>query len=254
MGRIHLFEIEDQQWFPTFLRNYMTDFLQFLSNKSKIYKSIIPIFSEKLKDSGEHQIIDLASGGGGGLLWINEELKKSNPALQITLTDYFPNIDAFKETQRKATNIQFEKESVNAMNVPSHLKGFRTQFLSFHHFQPKEAQTILQNAVDTKSPIAIFEAQDRTLPSIIAMLLSPISVLLTTPFIQPFKIGRIIFTYLLPIIPLCVLWDGIVSSLRTYSVKEMNQLINQLNNKDGYEWSVGKSKSILYLIGVPKKD
>ena len=40
MGRIHLFEFEDQSWFPEFLR---TDFLQFLSNKTKMYKPIISI-------------------------------------------------------------------------------------------------------------------------------------------------------------------------------------------------------------------
>ncbi len=48
MGRIHLFEFEDQKWFPTFLRNYGTDFLQFLSNKTKMYKPIIPIIEKGL--------------------------------------------------------------------------------------------------------------------------------------------------------------------------------------------------------------
>ncbi len=37
MARIHLFEFEDQKWSPAFLRNYRTDFLQFLSNKTKMY-------------------------------------------------------------------------------------------------------------------------------------------------------------------------------------------------------------------------
>ena len=94
------------------------------------------------------------------------------------------------------------------------------------------------------------------MPSIIAMIFSPISVLLTTPFIRPFKIGRIIFTYLVPIVPLLVLWDGVVSSLRTYSVEEMNGLIVSLNNKESFNWEVGKVKSgpgkILYLLGTRK--
>ena len=42
MKRIHLFEFEDQTWFPSFLRNYVTDFLQFLSNKAKVYESVVP--------------------------------------------------------------------------------------------------------------------------------------------------------------------------------------------------------------------
>ena len=75
MSRIHLFEFEDQQWFPPFLRDYGTDFLQFLSNKTKMYKPVISVIEKGLEKSRIDQIIDLASGGGGGLIWLNEELK-----------------------------------------------------------------------------------------------------------------------------------------------------------------------------------
>ncbi|MEM9647276.1 MAG: hypothetical protein AAF969_02275, partial [Bacteroidota bacterium] len=101
-----------------------------------------------------------------------------------------------------------------------------------------------------------FEAQERSVPSILAMLFSPISVLFTTPFIQPFSLGRIIFTYLIPIVPLFVLWDGVVSSLRTYSVKEMQDLVANLDKSESYDWEIQRIKSgpgvILYLLGIPK--
>ena len=73
MERIHLFEFEDLKWFPAFLRNYITDFLQFLSNQTKMYKPIIPIIKKGLEKSRTHQIIDLGSGGGGGLIWLKSE-------------------------------------------------------------------------------------------------------------------------------------------------------------------------------------
>jgi hypothetical protein len=257
MGRIHLFEFEDLSWFPSFLRNFGTDFLQFLSNKTKMYKPIIPIIKKGLEKSGKNQIIDLGSGGGGGLIWLNSELTKDIPNLKITLTDYYPNISAFKFTKKKADNFEFVEKPVDARNVPAELNGLRTQFLSFHHFRPDDAKQILQNAINSNRSIAIFEAQERSIPSILAMMFSPISVLLTTPFIQPFKPGRIIFTYLIPIVPLFVWWDGIVSSLRTYSVKEMNELIGTLNGKENYDWEVKKVKSgpsvVLYLLGTKKK-
>ncbi|UII76230.1 hypothetical protein LV716_00075 [Flagellimonas sp. HMM57] len=256
MGRIHLFELEDQKWFPTFLRNYGTDFLQFLSNKTKMYKPIIPIIEKGLLKSKTNQIVDLGSGSGGGLIWLNSQLKKDIPDLKIILTDFYPNIPAFKLTKTKSDNFEYLEKSVDARSVPNELKGLRTQFLSLHHFKPKDAKLILQNAVDTDSSIAIFEGQERSLPSILAMLFSPISVLLTTPFIRPFKIGRIVFTYLIPIVPLFVLWDGVVSSLRTYSVKEMNKLVENLNGTETYDWEINKVKSgpsaILYLLGTKK--
>lgn len=257
MGRIHLFEFEDQSWFPAILRNYGTDFLQFLSNKTKMYKPVIPVIEKGIKKSGENRIIDLGSGGGGGLLWLNSELKKTIPDLKIILTDYYPNNPAFEYTQQQADNFEFISKSVDAKDVSNELKGFRTMFLSLHHFKPKDAQQILQNAVDSKASIGIFEAQERSFPSLLAMFFSPISVLLTTPFIRPFKIGRILFTYLIPIVPLFVWWDGIISSLRTYSVKEMKELVEQLENKDSFDWEVSKIRSgpgiILYLLGTAKE-
>lgn len=256
MGRLHLFEFEDQEWFPSFIRNYGTDFLQFLSNRTKLYKPIIPILKKGLRASGRNQIIDLGSGGGGGLIWINSELKKDIPDLKIILTDFYPNIPAFELTQKKADNVKYVSQSVDARDVPMELMGLRTQFLSLHHFRPKDATLILQNAVNSESAIAIFEGQERSFPSILAMLFSPISVLLTTPFIRPFNWGRLLFTYLIPIVPLFVLWDGVVSSLRTYSIDEMNELVKNVKNADKFNWEIGKLKSgpgvVLYLLGTKK--
>ncbi len=256
MGRIHLFEFEDLKGFPQFIRNYMTDFLQYMSNKFDIYKPIVPILEEGLEKCKSDTIIDLASGGGGGILKLNEHLLKNKPNLKIVLTDYYPNIEAFKQTKASAKNIEYITTSIDALNVPKSLIGLRTQFLSMHHFKPKQAQQILQNAVNNETAIAIFEAQERNLKSIVFMLLSPLHVLLLTPFIKPFKIGRICFTYIIPILPILVCWDGLVSVLRTYSISEMNHLINGLNNGNSFEWKLGKVKSgpgkIIYLLGYKK--
>lgn len=257
MKRIHLFEFEDQNWFPAFLRNYVTDFLQFLSNKSGMFKSILPVVEKGLEKSGSNQIIDLASGGGGGLFSISEALEKRNIKVKILLTDFYPNTTAFERARKQFPNFDFIATPVDARAVPENLKGLRTQLLSFHHFRPADAKLILQNAVNNKSPIAIFEGQERSFPSIFAMLLSPVSVLLCTPFIRPFRWGRILFTYLIPVVPVIVLWDGIVSSLRTYSVPEMNDLIAVVRGNEDFEWETGRVKSepgnILYLLGYPKK-
>lgn len=253
MARLHLFEFEDLEWFPSFLRNYMTDYLQFISNKFDIYKPIVPIIEEGLNKSKTETIIDLASGGGGGLLKLNEHLLKQNPNLKIILTDYYPNLEAFKLTKSLANNIEYITTPIDALNVPKSLDGLRTQFLSLHHFKPKQAQQILKNTVDSESSIAIFEAQERNLKSIIFMLLSPLNVWLFTPFIRPFKFSRIFFTYLIPIIPLLVCWDGIVSVLRTYSIEEMEMLIKNVDSNNSYIWKLGKVKSgpskVTYLLG-----
>ena len=256
MSRLHLFEFEDLSWFPNFLRNYGTDFLQYVSNKMKIYQPIVPLLEEALTKSGQNRIIDLGSGGGGGLLWLSEQLQKNHPEVKIVLTDLYPNKKAFERTQKLATNFEYIATPVDARAVPTHLTGLRTKFLSLHHFKPREAQKILQNAVDSSSSIAIFEVQERSFASFIGMFISPITLWLTTPFIRPFTFDRILFTYFIPLVPLFVWWDGMVSVLRTYSVDEMNALVQKLENKDSFNWNIGRIKAKLgvnlYLIGTKK--
>lgn len=258
MKRKQLFEFEDQSWFPGFLRNYLTDFLQFISNQFDIYKTVTPLLSETIKNSGEQRIIDLASGGGGGLFKLSARLQKDHPDLKIILTDYYPNLKAFEYVSKQAPNFKYETNSVDARNVPQQLKGVRTQFLSLHHFSEEDAVQILQNAVDSESPIAIFESQERNVKSVLAMIFSPINVLLMTPFIRPFSFGRIVFTYLIPLVPLFVMLDGILSALRTYTIPEMNELILRIKGHENFEWKVGRQKSgpvgVLYLIGSPKEN
>lgn len=257
MKRIHLFEFEDLTWFPQIFRDYLTDFLQFASNKFDIYAPVVPIIKKGLEKSGANTIIDIASGGGGGWLSLGKRLFAENKELKIILTDFFPNIQAFQQTVNSAeNNFEFVSSSVDARKVPPNLIGLRTQFLSFHHFRPQEAVQILQNAVDSQMPIAIFEAQERSILCFLAMLIAPLNTLISTPFIKPFSLRRLIFTYLIPIIPLIVLWDGIVSALRTYSIGEMNELIVSVENFNDFEWEVNRISNrglpVLYLLGYPK--
>lgn len=208
--------------------------------------------------TGNDTIIDIGSGGGGGFLKIAGHLRKSIPHLKVILSDICPNVDAFKKVKAQQPDIfEYIAQPVNAMDVPKHLKGFRTQFLSLHHFRPKDAKAILQNALDSNQAIGIFEAQQRDMKDLVRMIFSPLTVLLMTPFIKPFKLERIFFTYLIPVLPLSTLWDGIISVLRTYTIRELKQMISELRNSTHFNWDVGiakgKQNAILYLLGTPKK-
>jgi hypothetical protein len=260
MARIHALEWEDLQWFPRAWRDYGTNYLQFFATKLDAYKAAAPIVEKGLAASGGSEWVDLASGGGGALLRLSERLKDKHPDLRITMSDYYPNVEAFERTVKVGGEkvFSYEKESVDARKVPSHLRGkFRTLFGAFHHFRPADAQAILQDAVDSRTPIAIFEPVGRNFMSWFSMLFVPLNVFLLTPFIRPFDWRVLPFIYLIPLIPAYVQWDGIASILRTYSEKERREMIAKLRDSDSFEWEVGSKKegpmAIHYLLGVPKK-
>ncbi|QEC54271.1 hypothetical protein FRZ59_12255 [Anseongella ginsenosidimutans] len=257
---MHLFEFEDQTWFPKLFRDFTTDFLRYAAQnqKQELHEKIASILNSGLKKSGTDYLVDMASGGGGMLVSLNTLLLKKHPSLKILLTDFYPNLEAFKMSRRSALNLDFIGRPIDAREVPPSLKGLRTQFLSFHHFKPKDAQRILQNAVDSQSGIFIFEDQDRSWSGILCELYAPVKLLKSVPYIKPFKFSRLIFTYLIPIVPITLLWDGLVSCLRTYSLKELKSLISKVDPGETYEWEMGRFKygarPVVYLLGTFPKE
>ena len=256
MARLHLFEFIDQTWMPDFLRDYETDYLEFITDKFDVYKELNPTLEKGLAKASKRQIIDIGSGGGGGMVKITERFAAAGKPVNITLTDYFPNETAFKKVADTSEYIDYSTEKVDAKNVPNHLKGFRTMFLAFHHFKAEDGALMLKNAVDSGEPIAVFEIYQRTIKDIIGPFFVPIFVLLLTPFIRPFKIGRIIFTYLIPILPLLIMWDGIVSVLRSHSPKEMKAMIAKADPNDLFDWEIDEVPAgqlkVYYTLGTPK--
>lgn len=252
------FEFEDQPWFPVIIRDSMTDYLRFLFQTFKLYQPVLPLIRNALVKTNTHQILDLCSGSGGAMEGIYENLKRTFDAdIQITLSDLFPSLLVYQYLFLQTNGgISYISSPVDACNVPLELKGFRTLFSGFHHFEPKKAITIIKNAVDGGKGIGIFDGGNRSSWMILLLIIvHPILLFLCTPFIRPFRISRLFFTYLIPIIPFCTIWDGMFSISRLYKPNEMMQMAKELDVNE-YSWSSGKVKnkygmSIAYLIGYP---
>lgn len=255
MRRIHLFELEDQPWFPKTIRDAGTDFLRFVAEVVKPYSPVVPRLRRAITATGSDSILDLCSGGAGPILAIQEELAAGGLEIPVTITDKFPNRPAFEHAQRRsAGKVNFVDEPVDASSVPPNLGGFRTLFTSLHHFRPEAAKQILQDAVDQRCPIGVFEMTERSLSPILAIPVLPVALLAMTPFIRPFRWSRLLWTYLIPIVPIFIIWDAFVSCLRTYSVRELRELVDALDC-DGYSWEIGvdpaRPAPVSYLIGYP---
>jgi len=258
MRRVQFIELHEQSWFPSSLRDEITGALQFGLNLLKAYAPIAPLLQSMLDSTRSRSIVDMCSGAGGPWLGLSRKLQPEAQAFHILLTDKYPNLRAFQKVRTAAENrIAFYPDSVDAMKVPGELQGFRTMFTSFHHFPPEEARAILQNAVDAGQSIGIFEITRRA-PSTIALMFPwALMMFVFTPLIRPFRWSRLLCTYVVPIIPLVLLLDGVVSCLRTYRPQELREMIKKLSGIE-YQWEVGEHSrtsgpgSITYLIGYPQ--
>ena len=258
MKRRHLFELEDQPWFPATIRDLATDYLHFVQAAIALHRPMVPLVADALAASGTTHIIDLCSGGAGPLPDLLRDLASQGVHATATLTDLFPNVRAFERAVQEAKGmINFVEKPVDARAVPRELKGLRTVFNGFHHFKPEDAAAILRDAAAARQPVAVFEVSQRSVKTLVLIFLTPLFVWLTTPLMRPFRWDRWFYTYLVPVVPLTCLWDGIVSQLRAYTPGELEQLgpaDGRMTWRAGYLPFPKGPGRLTYLIGVPGSD
>lgn len=239
------------------VRDLATDYLQFAQTATGMHKTMTPLIRDALAAGHTTHIIDLCSGGSGPLIAVIDNLRQSGINATATLTDLFPNLPAFERAASESNGaIDYISTAIDARAVPRNLTGLRTLFNGFHHFGPADATAILADAVRANEPIAIFEFSRRSLGTAIPILLMPLFVWLSTPFMRPMTWRRVLFTYPLPLVPLTCLWDGMVSQLRAYTIDELRDLGRAAGSMD---WRVGTvpiargSGRLTYLVGAPLK-
>jgi hypothetical protein len=259
--RMWLFEFEDLPWFPDIIRSAGTDFLRYFLIVNELYKPTISLIHQTLKEINEDKIVDLCSGGGGYIEQVYNEINNiSERSISITLTDKFPNLKTYQFLKEKTNaGIDYAASSIDAANVPKELKGFRTMFSAVHHFQPEQITRVLQNAIENRSAIGFFDGGEKSIFAILGlMIFHPIAFLILTPFFKPFKLSRLFFTYIMPLVPIYTIWDGVVSILRMYKPEELLQIAESAD-AENYIWKSGKTKNrfgihATYLIGYPKNN
>jgi len=272
LPRQELCELHDLAWTPRWIRRLHTDSLLLFWQLDRYYDHATELLCEALTASKTNHVIDLCSGSGGPLPSIQLSAHRSAAEhtnqirnFKITLTDLYPNVESWKQICNSSRQqglpsnlIDFNPNPVDATSCP--VSGFRTIFGSYHHFPPLLARKVVENAVKTRSGIAIFEGATRTaynifffFPIFTTFLLAP----LVTPFIRPFSFFRLFFTYVIPVALFMHLVDGTVSCLRSYTHNEFKELIRDIPGVQDYEWKIGtksiwKGPNLNYFIGYPK--
>jgi hypothetical protein len=254
MPRLHLLEWNDQPWLPAVLRRAETRYLAAALDLVRPFTALAPRIAALAAVTGD-RVVDLCSGGAGPWPHLAAAVTAARGApVAVTLTDRFPDPAAFAAATAAEPAIRGEPTPVDATAVPAQLSGVRTLFDAFHHFRPAAARAILADAHDRGQPIVVAEVVRRRLAAVLPMLLViPLLVLALTPRLRPVSGWQLVLTYLIPVVPLIVTWDGVVSALRAYRPGELRALTAGL---DGFSWEAGEVKArgavVTYLIGAPR--
>ncbi len=251
MKRVQLFEFEDFNWFPDLFRRNMTKLIVVFNRLLKLDEVVAKSLTQILKKHRINSIVDLGSGAGGIMPHVHAELALSQKDLTLTLTDLHPNKEQMANFESNS-KIDYFSESVNATALAEAPEGIKTMVNCFHHMPLSIARQILKSAQESKQTICIYELTHKPLPLIVWWLFLPIglvivflSALILTPFTKPITWQQLVFTYLIPIIPLAYAWDGQASMPRTYTKDDLEALVSELPNNKEYTWSyeLGKTKN-----------
>jgi hypothetical protein len=259
-SRIHGFEFCDQPWLKGSLREAFMDGLTFSFQFAGIYEQMYRPYSRWAKAIGTAEVLDLASGGGGPAETLVRSASANGFMLpKIILSNYYPQINSFKALKAEYLGqIDFIGTSVNAKNTVDHPARCVSVGTAFHHFEPDFAREVISNAVEKTDGFFMMDVFSREWHEIVLPLFSFFIYVISPFFAKRVTLKKILVTTIIPIVPMMIVWDGIVSALRSYRHDEIYALIPESAKQD-WHWEFGYTSYMgifraTYVYGYRKTD
>lgn len=240
-------ELEDHGWFPGLFRRYQAEYIGSIVNWFKLYRPLVADLQQLIDADKARVIQDLCSGSGIPAIDMHRQLKGKH---QMILSDKFP-VRPFTD----GSQISYVQEEVDVLLLEPQPSVCYTMYNGFHHFSDAEQQLLIKKMVMMRNPFLIAEILT---PGIFTMgkiiFAATLLQLFTAPFVQPFSFQRLFFTYIIPVNVFTVLYDGVISVVRSKTVKQYENLLGNLSTTD-LKISVDHYSSwkgrIVYIKGTP---
>lgn len=220
-------QITNAKWFPEFLTRCVYEFMTWFVNKVNAAKPFVPVIEEGLQHADRIVVVHKKCGAG------------------------FETVDHLIDGKIK-------RVKVDADHFEANENGLYLSVNSFHQFTVREAKQILFEVSQKRQPIVVVEGNNDSLWQVFGMtVIVPLTVILTAPFVKPFRLERLVFTYLIPVLPFVTFLDGFLALFKLYAPKDLDELTASLH-AENYYWRSGKMDNgrggkIIYLIGYPLK-
>ncbi|KAL2852597.1 hypothetical protein BJX68DRAFT_54292 [Aspergillus pseudodeflectus] len=254
--RIHIFEFIDQPWSSEWYRVYAQSMLVGLwhfSIPGITTRTSAAAASETILDNfpdlSSFIFVELCAGAGGPTTYIeprvNNHLKEQGKqAVQFVLTDLYPVIDQWDVIAKRQGNISYVEKPLDAVKckriAARGRKECRMLNASFHHFDDEAAVAVLGAAIQEADAFLIQEGCARNLTSVIACIIGstfyPFVFTIASPQFRRSPV-HLLFTYLIPLIPLMLVWDALVSAGRARTPREIAGLVER-TGLDVSEWEL----------------
>jgi hypothetical protein len=214
-----LIELEDTNWFPNILRDQQLGYIGWLVQILDIYRPVTNRLPGWIIQSSLSRVHDLCSGSGEPMISLS---KSFSGHINVSLSDKFP-----PEQSNRIGPSNYLPESHDILEIDFESQKYYTMFNAFHHFDNVQQQAIVNQLIEKGAPFCFAEILEPNLFTLIKVILvNTIGQFFLAPFVKPFSIKRLFFTYLLPVNLLTTTYDGIISVLKSKNKKQYQTLLS----------------------------
>lgn len=237
-------ELEDHDWFPATLRRWQMDFIGNVAVWTQLYKPLVPVLDKLIADNTSTRLQDVCSGSGMPAIFIHNKLNNKIPML---LTDKYP------VSARSDSRVAYANDPVDINELQPSADTVYTMYNAFHHFSTGQQNELVEKFSRNKTPFLFAEVLEPGVFRIIKIFFTgTIGQLLAAPFVKPFSLARLFFTYIIPVNLFTVTYDGIISVIRS---KTVDQYATQFATISTFSFKISVSRlnnwkgNVVYIKG-----
>jgi len=240
-------ELEDYNWFPEALRSWQLQVVGNISVWTKLYQPLASILQQMIVKNKITALQDTCSGSGMPAVYLQQQLTANIPML---LTDKYP-VPGFKNKPA----VIYALGAVDVLEIQPQENTVYTMYNAFHHFPAAEQKALIKKMAVQKTCFLIGEILTPGFFNLVKILLTTTLLqLLVAPFVKPFSLPRLFFTYIIPVNLFTVTYDGIISVVRSKTAAAYNDLLQDISNPS-YKITISTIKNwkgnLVYIKGEP---
>ncbi len=234
-------ECNDSPHCPQFIRESILEVLGQSIRDAGVYEKLAPRFIEFCAEAQVKDVLELGAGSGESTAVFLDAIRQTNQSPpHVYISDLFPMVEVMARTCKRfpgvLTPITEPVDIGDLGDVVSH--DMHMVLSAFHHLDTGVARVFLQKVQEQKSAVFIAEPFTNSLRAFVPLFLHGFTGLARNGvFSSRMRLVKFFFTFLIPLIPMCLLWDGLISMIRMYSEEEFMAVVASLpDSGQSYLW------------------
>lgn len=257
------YQLSHATWMPNVVKVLMTEFLDFIVKMVNANRPFLPLLKTAKGTASEIYLLAPQVGGSSALLV--PDLQKIDEIKKITLLTDDLTAARYQHLLALEGVLKPPYEQATLAQIPrqerSQGEGINRRAVfsinQSHLLTDEEFIQLLKTLEQKFDQIMIGEGNNKSIRQIIGMtILAPLVAVFAAFFIKPFRWSRLFFTFVIPILPVMITWDGLVALIRIRNPKRLKEIVEASGLQD-WHWESGKLQNnrggfIIYLNGWKK--